>query len=218
MNTKTPPDARPPFTLRNGFVFDADDSRVICCSQDDGCPRLWKEEAVDADPHFMCPDCGRLGQRMDELRQLPQCAEQPAIAKLCEATWNAAYPDRRPWSEINAEAQREWVRVFQIFAGLLTRTSPCPTCGGCWMLPGTGPDDDVMNTPCPDCNEWAEKTRDLAAAQVAVDAMCRHHRQERLRAFVWDLSTGSIPAADIRRLATRLLNELRDEEAKEADE
>jgi hypothetical protein len=24
------------------------------------------------------------------------------------------------------------------------------------MLPGQGPNDDVMNTPCPKCNEWAK--------------------------------------------------------------
>jgi hypothetical protein len=32
---------------------------------------------------------------------------------------------------------------------------PCSACGGCGMLPGKGPNDDVMNTPCPECNEWA---------------------------------------------------------------
>ena len=26
------------------------------------------------------------------------------------------------------------------------------------MLPGVEPDDDVMNTPCPDCNEWSKET------------------------------------------------------------
>jgi hypothetical protein len=28
----------------------------------------------------------------------------------------------------------------------------CDNCGGCGMLPGTEPNDDVMNTPCPKCN------------------------------------------------------------------
>ena len=35
-------------------------------------------------------------------------------------------------------------------------TAPCSACGGCGMLPGTAPDDDVMNTPCPQCNPWAK--------------------------------------------------------------
>ena len=33
---------------------------------------------------------------------------------------------------------------------------PCSACGGCGMLPGTQPDDDVMNTPCLQCNPWAK--------------------------------------------------------------
>lgn len=27
------------------------------------------------------------------------------------------------------------------------------------MLAGTGPDDDVMNTPCPECNPWSVHNR-----------------------------------------------------------
>lgn len=34
--------------------------------------------------------------------------------------------------------------------------SACSACGGCGMLPGTKPDDDVMNTPCPRCNPWSK--------------------------------------------------------------
>lgn len=37
---------------------------------------------------------------------------------LMTATWNAAYPDRRPWSEIGEEAQAEWARVFSIYEHL----------------------------------------------------------------------------------------------------
>jgi hypothetical protein len=33
-------------------------------------------------------------------------------------TWNTAYPDRRPWSEIGDEAQEEWRRVFAIYDSL----------------------------------------------------------------------------------------------------
>jgi hypothetical protein len=28
----------------------------------------------------------------------------------------------------------------------------CPACFGLSMIPGSGPDADVMNTPCPECN------------------------------------------------------------------
>ena len=39
---------------------------------------------------------------------------------------------------------------------------PCPTCDGCGMLPGTAPDADVMNTPCPACNPWAKSAHEKA--------------------------------------------------------
>jgi hypothetical protein len=31
---------------------------------------------------------------------------------------------------------------------------PCSACGGLSMIEGSGPDDDVMNTRCPECNPW----------------------------------------------------------------
>jgi hypothetical protein len=34
--------------------------------------------------------------------------------------------------------------------------SDCSVCGGCFMIPGTEPNDDVMNTPCPKCNGHLE--------------------------------------------------------------
>lgn len=37
------------------------------------------------------------------------------LPRRCEQAWNTCYPDRRPWSEIGADAQAEWVRVFGIF-------------------------------------------------------------------------------------------------------
>ena len=30
--------------------------------------------------------------------------------------------------------------------------SDCSVCGGCFMIPGSEKNDDVMNTPCPKCN------------------------------------------------------------------
>lgn len=32
-------------------------------------------------------------------------------------------------------------------------TPSCSACGGCFMLEGLKPGDDVMNKPCPQCNE-----------------------------------------------------------------
>ena len=31
--------------------------------------------------------------------------------------------------------------------------SDCSVCGGCFMIPGSEENDDVMNTPCPKCND-----------------------------------------------------------------
>lgn len=56
-----------PFTPdAHGGIKDADGYRVITCN--DECPpcTLYKEQMVDADAWFMCPKCGRLGQRMEE--------------------------------------------------------------------------------------------------------------------------------------------------------
>jgi hypothetical protein len=66
MNTSY--EAVPPFTIKGDCVFDADGARVIVCSEERHCPRFYKESAVNADGHFICPECGRLGLRMVELR------------------------------------------------------------------------------------------------------------------------------------------------------
>jgi hypothetical protein len=65
----TPPYAAVlPFEIRGEIVFDATGSRVVVCSEDRDCSQAFKEEVIDSDGHFMCPECGRLGQRMVELR------------------------------------------------------------------------------------------------------------------------------------------------------
>lgn len=46
------------------------------------------------------------------------------LLKRCEATWNACYPDRKPWSEIGAGAQQEWMRVFGAFEQSGKATKP----------------------------------------------------------------------------------------------
>lgn len=45
---------------------------------------------------------------------------------------------------------------------------PCSACGGCGMIPGTKPDDDVMNTPCPQCNPWAKAKTIIHEPAMAV--------------------------------------------------
>ena len=58
-----------PFRVVGGFVVDAEQSRVLACYDDDDadlCPRKHSEDKVNNDPHFMC-ECGRLGQRMEEV-------------------------------------------------------------------------------------------------------------------------------------------------------
>lgn len=44
----------------------------------------------------------------------------------------------------------------------------CSACGGCGMLPGTEPDHDVMNTPCPQCNPWAKAKTSRHEPAIAV--------------------------------------------------
>lgn len=61
--------ATDPFTVDSfGFVKDATGSRVLVCAEDSDCPLRFSERAVDANGHFTCPNCGRLGQRMVEAK------------------------------------------------------------------------------------------------------------------------------------------------------
>jgi len=58
--------ARPPFQhTERGHVRDSTGSLVITCSEESLC-LLFSEDEVEKDGHFMCPKCGRLGQRMVE--------------------------------------------------------------------------------------------------------------------------------------------------------
>jgi len=58
-----------PFRVNErGFVEDATGARMLVCSEDTDCAFRFSERAVDADAHFVCPSCGRLGQRMVEAR------------------------------------------------------------------------------------------------------------------------------------------------------
>jgi predicted RNA-binding Zn-ribbon protein involved in translation (DUF1610 family) len=59
--------AKPPyFQNSGGVVRDATGSRVIVCSWEGDCPLLFREIEVEKYGHFICPKCGRLGQRMVE--------------------------------------------------------------------------------------------------------------------------------------------------------
>ena len=48
------------------FVIDATGSTVLACSEETDCPLRFSEREVNKDGHFICPNCGRLGQRMIE--------------------------------------------------------------------------------------------------------------------------------------------------------
>jgi len=58
--------ARPPFRkAERGHVLDRTGSLVIPCDDEILC-MLFSEREVEKDGHFLCPKCGRLGQRMVE--------------------------------------------------------------------------------------------------------------------------------------------------------
>lgn len=40
-----------------------------------------------------------------------------------------------------------------------SRAGECERCGGQFMVPSEDPDGDVMNTPCPECNEFSPEYR-----------------------------------------------------------
>ena len=57
-----------PFTeTEYGLVKDAEGDDVVTCNEhDEYCSKRYKGRVIDRHPHFIC-DCGRLGQRMEEL-------------------------------------------------------------------------------------------------------------------------------------------------------
>ena len=42
---------------------------------------------------------------------------------------------------------------------------PCSLCGGLTMIPSDDPDGDIMNTPCPKCNEWSPDFKENPTGQ-----------------------------------------------------
>ncbi|MGA1753731.1 MAG: hypothetical protein ACO395_10350, partial [Pontimonas sp.] len=62
--------------------------------------------------------------------------------------------NRKPWLvTIDAE---EFLKLVSKFHSL---KQVCSTCRGLGMIPGEGPDSDVMNTPCVKCNPNAKGER-----------------------------------------------------------
>ena len=57
-----------PISIVGNLVYDATGSIVLICDEDRQCSKVWNEIEINKDPHFICPECGRLGQRMVELR------------------------------------------------------------------------------------------------------------------------------------------------------
>jgi hypothetical protein len=59
--------AVPPFHVNGAdFVIDSTGSTVLACSEETDCPLRFSEREINKDGHFICPNCGRLGQRMIE--------------------------------------------------------------------------------------------------------------------------------------------------------
>lgn len=64
--------AKPPYQKAEcGHVRDSIGDVVITCDDEILCT-LFSEREVEKDGHFMCPKCGRLGQRMVEATEA-QC-------------------------------------------------------------------------------------------------------------------------------------------------
>lgn len=56
-----------PFTIGQfGTVIDVKGHTVLVCSPDAPPCAFYSEPAIDGDPHYTCPKCGRLGLRMEE--------------------------------------------------------------------------------------------------------------------------------------------------------
>jgi hypothetical protein len=71
--------------------------------------------------------------------------------------WDHAKTLQRHRDEARAESIR-WQSIAEGRGRTDDEESDCSVCGGCFMIPGTEPNDDVMNTPCPKCNGHSEDT------------------------------------------------------------
>jgi hypothetical protein len=58
--------ATPPYVRDHyGHVRDLYGAVVLYCGPWAGCPARYSERAVEDDPHFVCPSCGRHGNSME---------------------------------------------------------------------------------------------------------------------------------------------------------
>ncbi len=60
---------------------------------------------------------------------------------------------RHPNEQLDAEDMDGAAKERRLEAG--SRAAPCSRCHGQWMIPSDDLDGDIMNEPCPDCNEWS---------------------------------------------------------------
>lgn len=63
------PHATPPFRrfeTAPHLVVDLDGAVVLACSDDTSCKARYSDHFIADHPHFMCPECGRIGLRMVE--------------------------------------------------------------------------------------------------------------------------------------------------------
>lgn len=82
-----------PLRIESGRVIDATGTCVLACSADTDCPMRFSEREIEKDGHFMCPNCGRLGQRMVEATPA-QCGITEPEAEYCttvEEAYNAGW-------------------------------------------------------------------------------------------------------------------------------
>ena len=89
-------------------------------------------------------------------------------------------------TEQRDESLKDSIFWQSVADGRVRTNDDCSVCGGCFMIPGTEPNDDVMNMPCPKCNGHSEDTENLIrerdeaiAGRRAYKELAVKHAQER---------------------------------------
>tara|TARA_R110000868_G_scaffold54682_1_gene170710 strand:- start:110 stop:631 length:522 start_codon:yes stop_codon:yes gene_type:complete len=89
-------------------------------------------------------------------------------------------------TEQRDESLKDSIFWQSVADGRVRTNDDCSVCGGCFMIPGTEPNDDVMNMPCPKCNGHSEDTENLIrerdeaiAGRQAYKLLAVKHAQER---------------------------------------
>jgi len=100
--------ARPPFQRAWGSdVRDSTGSLVITCNDESLC-MLFSDREVEKDGHFMCPTCGRLGQRMVEATPA-QCGLTDSSPAVDRAAHGSGKLGQEPTVERTSDAARSGV-------------------------------------------------------------------------------------------------------------